>query len=191
MNINKQYAWRSAEDSRKNDPLLPRNLRGLVIGKCGYGKTTVIFNLLLQPGWVNYNHLYVFGKCLHQQEYKVFRKGLDAGLSKQQISNFFSSQEALWNISPLTAIEKFSGVRNGKIRVDFYDDCQDIPDPSALDPTQKNLLLLDDCFLGKQNKAEANYTRGRHNNCDTIYIAQNYFRLPRHTIRENSNFIIL
>ena len=56
---------------------------------------------------------------------------------------------------------------------------------------QKNLLLLDDCFLGKQNKAEAYYTRGRHNNCDTIYIVQNYFRLPRHTIRENSNFIII
>ena len=29
------------------------------------------------------------------------------------------------------------------------------------------------------------------NNCDTLYIGQNYFRLPRHTIRENSNFIIL
>ena len=30
------------------------------------------------------------------------------------------------NISPLTAIDKFSGVRNGKIRDDVYDDCQDI-----------------------------------------------------------------
>ena len=88
--------------------------------------------------------------------------------------------------SPLIAIEKYSGVRNGEIQDDFYDDCQNIPDP-----TQKNLLLLDDCFLGKQNKAETYYTRGRHNNCDKIYIAQNYFRLPRHTIRENSNFIIL
>ena len=56
---------------------------------------------------------------------------------------------------------------------------------------QKNILLLDDCFLGKQNKAEAYYTRGRHNNCDTIYIAKNYFSLPRVTVRENSNFIIL
>ena len=44
---------------------------------------------------------------------------------------------------------------------------------------QKNLLLLDDCFLGKQTKAEAYYTRGRHNNSDTIYIAQNYFQLPQ------------
>ena len=83
----------------------------------------------------------------------------------------FNSQEMLQ--SPLIAIEKYSGVRHGEIRVDFYDDCQNISNPSALDPMQKNLLLLDDCFLGKQNKAEAYCTRGRHNNCDTIYIAQN------------------
>ena len=109
-------------------------------------------------------------------------------MSKQQIQQF-NSQEVLQSL--LIPIEKYSGVRNGKIGAEFYDDCQNIPDPSAMDPTQKNLLLLDDCFLGKQNKAEAYYTRGRHNNCDTIYIAQNYFRLPRHTIRENSNLIIL
>ena len=94
MNINKQYAWRSAEDHRENIPLLPQNLRGLVIGKIGCGKTTVIFNLLLQPGWLDYNHLYVFGKSHHQQEYKVLREGLEAGLSNVQISNLFNSQEA-------------------------------------------------------------------------------------------------
>ena len=105
----------------------------------------------------------------------------------------FANQEALHaaTVSPLTAIDTFNGARSGKIKSDFYDDCQDIRDPSTLDPMQKNLMLLDDCFLGKQNKAESYYTRGRHNNCNTIYIAQNYFRLPRHTVRENSNFIIL
>ena len=146
-------------------------------------KTTVIFNLLLQPGWLDYNHLYIFGKSLHQQEYNILRKGFKGGFSKQQISHVFNSQEMLQ--SPLIAFEKYSGVCNGEIRADFYDDCQNIPDPSALDPMQKNLLLLDDCFLDKQNKAEVYYTRGRHNNCDMIYIAPNYFHLPRHTIREN------
>ena len=121
----------------------------------GCGKTTVIFNLLLQSGWLDYNRLHVFGKSLHQQEYKVLRKGLDASLSKHQFSNLFNSQEALGNISPLTAIEKFSDVRNGKIRAYFCDDCQDILDPSTLDLTQKNMLLLDDCFIGNLNKAEA------------------------------------
>ena len=80
MNISKQYAW-PTENYRENSPLFPQNMRGLVIGKSGCGKTTVIFNLLLQPGWLDYNHLYVFGKILHQQEYKVLRKGLNAGLS--------------------------------------------------------------------------------------------------------------
>ena len=92
----------------------------------------MIFNLLLQPVWLDCNHLYVFGKSLHRQEYKFLRKGLEARLSKQQVPNLFNSQEALRNISPLTVIDKFRDVRNGKIRSDFYDDCLGIPDPSAL-----------------------------------------------------------
>ena len=66
-----------------------------------------------------------------------------------------------------------------------------IPDPDELNSNEKNLLILDDCFLGPQSKAEAYYTRGRQNNCQTIYISQSYFRLPRHSIKENANFLIL
>ena len=66
-----------------------------------------------------------------------------------------------------------------------------IPDPADLNAGEKNLLIQDDCFLGKQNKTKAYYTRGRHNNCDTFYISQHYFRPPRQTIRENANLIIL
>ena len=77
---------------------------------------------LVSTRWLDCNHLSVVGKSLHQQEYKDHRKGPWAGLSKQQISNLFNRQEALGNISPITAIEKFSGARNGKIRADFYDE---------------------------------------------------------------------
>ena len=76
-------------------------------------------------------------------------------------------------------------------KAEFYADCNLVPDPSELNCTEKNFLLLDDCFLGSQNKIEAFYTRGRQNNCQTMYISQSYFRLPRHSIRGNANFIIL
>ena len=40
----------------------------------------------------------------------MLRKGIEAGLSKQHISNVFHSQEALGNILPLIAIENNSRV---------------------------------------------------------------------------------
>ena len=45
-------------------------------------------------------------------------------------------------------------------------------------------------MLGPQNKVEAYFTRGRHNNVDVVYITQSYFRLSRQTIRENANLFM-
>ena len=190
MDVKNHYPWRRVSGKRNNNPLLPRNIRGLIIGKSNCGKTTVLLNLLLRSGWLDYNHLYIFGNSLHQQEYKILRKGYESGLSKKHISNVFVNQDKLTMISPLQAIDehtKQNGVKTSEIKTNFYDDCKMIPDPAELDVEEKNLLILDDCFLGKQNKAEAYYTRGRHNNCNTFYISQNYFRLPRHTIRDNAH----
>ena len=190
MNVKEDYVWKTKTGIRNNNPLLPRNIRALIVGKSNCGKTTLLLNLLLQPDWLDYDHLYVFGRSLHQQEYKILRKGYEDGLSKKQVANIFLHQNVLAkvNLSPLEAIDEYNGVRDKSVKADFYDDCTMIPDPTELNVNEKNLLILDDCFLGKRNKAEAYYTRGRHNNCDTIYISQNYFQLPRQTIREKREF---
>ena len=52
-------------------------------------------------------------------------------------------------------------------------------------------MVFDDLLLEKQNKCESYYVRGRHSNVDCFYLAQNYFKLPRQTIRENANLICL
>ena len=52
-------------------------------------------------------------------------------------------------------------------------------------------MIFDDLLLEKQNKCESYYIRGRHSNVDCFYLSQNYFKLPRQTIRENANFICL
>ena len=66
----------------------------------------------------------------------------------------------------------------------------DIQDPSEYDTSRKNILIFDDIMLDSQGKAESFFTRGRHNNIDTIYITQSYFHLPRQTIRENANILV-
>lgn len=193
MEISDDYAWKSREGKRANSPLLPSNIRGLIVGKSSCGKTTLLLNLLLQPNWLDYSCLKVFGKSLHQQEYKILQKAYANSLSKSQISNVFKNQNKIQG-NPLELIDEFikhGGVANGHIKADFYSDCSNVPDPGELDDSEKNLLILDDCLLEKQSKAESYYTRGRHSNCDVFYISQSYFRLPRQTIRENTNFIIL
>jgi len=77
------------------------------------------------------------------------------------------------------------------IECNFYESAEDVPDPKEISPEHKYLMMFDDLLLQKQYKCEAYYVRGRHSNCDCLYLSQNYFKLPRLTIRENANFICL
>ena len=52
---------------------------------------------------------------------------------------------------------KLGGSTSGKIKDDFYEDCKQLTDTRSLNSCEKNLLILNDCLLEKQNKAEANY----------------------------------
>ena len=49
----KNLAWNENLSKRCNHPLLPKGIRGLIIGKSECGKTTLLYiNLLLYPGWL-------------------------------------------------------------------------------------------------------------------------------------------
>ncbi|VDI13255.1 Hypothetical predicted protein [Mytilus galloprovincialis] len=66
----------------------------------------------------------------------------------------------------------------------FFDQGSDVPNPRELDPSRKNLMVnlmvFDDLMLRKQNTCK--------DNVDCFYLCQNYFTLPRQSIRENANF---
>ena len=113
MNVSADFSWKSRLIKPKNSPLLPKNLQALCIGKSNSGKSTLIFNLLLQPDWLDYNHLYVFAKTLHQTEYQILQKGFGIGLSKQQIANIFRNQDAFQKVTltPVQVIDQYTGKR--------------------------------------------------------------------------------
>ena len=77
------------------------------------------------------------------------------------------------------------------VECNFYQSAEDVPDSRELMSEKNNLMVFDDLLLEKQNTRESYYVRGRHSNIDCFYLAQNYFKLPRQTIREIANFIYL
>ena len=55
-----------------------------------------------------------------------------------------------------------------------------------------SVVIFDDMF-GAKNSSQINefFTRGRHEDLDVYYISQSYFALPRQSIRNNSDRLIL
>ena len=78
----KNLAWNENQIRRCNHPLLPKGIRGLIIGKSGCGKTTLLINLLLRPGWLDYNNINNIGKSLFQPEYHIIKKAFEEKLPK-------------------------------------------------------------------------------------------------------------
>ena len=57
----------------------------------------------------------------------------------------------------------------------------------------KGSIVIFDDMLGAKNSSQKDefFTRGRHEDLDVYYISQSYFALPRQSIRNNSDRLIL
>ena len=150
-----KYAWKDSGVDRNHHFLLPRNIRAIVCGKSGVGKTCLVTYLLLEPDTLDYNNLIICGKSLHQPEYKIMKATFSRGWSKSQVNKLFELQEHIDDVDQ--TIETYKGKCKGGIDATFIDDPLNIPDPAEHDPTLNNLLVLDDVMLGPQSKAEAYY----------------------------------
>ena len=73
----------------------------------------------------------------------------------------------------------------------FYRSVEDVYDPRDLSSEKTNLMVFDDLLFEKQNTCESYYVRGRHSDVDCFDLAQNNFKIPRQTIKENTNFICM
>src|SRR6218665_3143403 len=132
----KDLSWNDWLSKRFNNPLLPRSIRGLIVGKSGCGKTTLLLNLLLRPGWLDFNNLQVFGKSLFQPVYKILKKAFEEKLPKDAIIGLFGCQDEIMrlNLSPTSVVEEMAKNLNNKsdINCQFYETSEDVPDPRDL-----------------------------------------------------------
>lgn len=65
---------------------------------------------------------------------------------------------------------------------------------SVIEPEESknnSIFIFDDVVCDKQNNVKKFFCMGRHKNVDCFYLSQSYTKIPKHLVRENSNFIIL
>ena len=184
--VNKNYIWKSSVNGIANNNAfyLPRDLRCCIVGKSSSGKTTLLLHMLLEDGILDWNNLILCGKSHHQVQYKVLIAGLLKGLSKSQIRTLFKQQK---RIEAVGGIEKvlndYDGACKGSdLKFSTISDLDELPDPSELDISRKNILVLDDVMTSpNQHRAQSYFCRGRHSNCCVFFIELFSIRQIDHT----------
>ena len=78
----KDLSWNEVILKRFNHPLLPRSIRGIIVGKSGCGKTTLLLNLLLRCGWLDYDNLFVLEKVFFNLNTEYLKKLLKKNYRK-------------------------------------------------------------------------------------------------------------
>ena len=125
-------SWNEVISKRFNHPLLPWNIRGIIVGKSGCGKTTLLLNLLLRPGWLHYDNLCVFGKSLFQPEYRILKKAFEENLPKKCILRLFNMKDEIRKsqIPPLIVVQEWAkSIKNESNVCNFFETASDVPDP--------------------------------------------------------------
>ena len=116
------------------------------------GKTNLLMNLLIRPGFLNYDRLHIYSKSLHQPKYQL--------LVLQE-----------WAL-------QINSCANASAIITFHT-CSDIIPVEELNPQQRTIMVFDDVMLEKnQTPIEKYFSQGRHGEADCFYLCQSYFRIP-------------
>ena len=112
-------SWNEVTSKRFNHPLLPRSIRGIIVGKSGSGKTTLLLNLLLRPGWLDYDNLCVCGNSLFKPKYRILKKAFEENLLKECILRLFNMRDEIQNsqMPPSVVLQEWAKLIKSKSNV--------------------------------------------------------------------------
>ena len=187
-------------DSRiqfNHHPNLSNSFRMLLVGSSGCGKTTLLFQAVLEPGFIDYDNLIIFTSTPKQQEYQLLYHGFKNKLTKENIASIAVNQAEIRrdykdaSIEDICRLIQQANKSKGEITVTLSNKLDEIPYPDKLQKDKKHLIIFDDCVTQKNQDVMGSYwARSRHAGCNCIYLSQSFFELDR-LIRLNSNFLIL
>ena len=158
-------------------------VRCIIKGPSECGKSVFLTNLILNI--INeYDKIYIYSPSLHQDLYQKFIKCFSNYIPIHIIPNNFSEVDIDIVNDELVNKKDFE---NSDIEIETYESIEEIKFPQQYE--NKIIIILDNLNQKEINndKIQAMFKRGRHNNLSIFIISQDYYELPKRTIRCNGN----
>lgn len=179
-----------------NSSKLNSNLLAVLCGRSGAGKTYLLFKMLTTPGILDFNNLIIYTSTPEQPIYQFLKYGFLNNLKKHIIQRLFylydeTDEELDIEEMVTTALDNPDSVSDENITITLTDNPNEIKSPTEL-RSKKNLIIFDDIVTKKdQSLPQEMFTKGRHNNCNCVYLTQSFHGLDGQFIRKNANVFIL
>ena len=159
----------------------------IITGPSECGKSVFLTNIILNI--INeYDKIYIYSPSLHQDLYQKLIKCFIIYIPNNIISNILNEEDIDIVIEEIVNNKDFE---KSNTEIETYESIEDLKFPQ--DYENNSIIILDDLIEKEINndKIQAMFKRGRHNNLSIFIISQVYYELPKKTIRANGNIFHL
>ena len=158
-------------------------VRCIITGPSECGKSVFLTKLILNI--INeYDKIYIYSPSLHQDLYPKLIKCFSNYIPIHIIPNILNEEDIDIVIEGIVKNKDFE---KSNTEIETYESIEELKFPQEYE--NNSIIILDDLNEKEINndKIQAMFKRGRHNNLSIFIISQEYYELPKRTIRANGN----
>ena len=161
--------------------------RVIITGPSNVGKTYFLTNTITNI--INeYDKIYIYSPSIYQDLYQRLFKCFTNYIPINIIPNILNEADIDIVIEEIINNKDFG---KSNIEIETFDNIEELKYPQYYE--NNSIIILDDLNEKEINndKIQAMFKRSRHNNLSIFIISQDYYELPKKTIRANGNIFHL